>query len=110
NDLDKLEGAQKALEELLAHKDELTVAQVAELGRLSGLVGQAIAVLKDATTAREKATDLVAAYEKYVLTAATGPADAVAQAAEALKAAATDYLNDQDAVDEEIEGETTLKN
>ena len=110
NTLDKLEAAQAALEELLAHKDKLTVAQVAELGRLSGLVGQAIAVLKDATTDREKATALVAAHEKYVLTAATGPADAAAQAAEALKAVATDYLNDQDAVDEEIEGETALEN
>ena len=104
-----LEDAQKALADLLAHKDELTAAQVAELGRLSGLVDQAVAALKDATTAREKATDLVDAYEEYVLTAATKPGNAAAQAAEALKAAATDYLNDQDAVDEEIEGETALE-
>ena len=64
-----LEGAQKALADLLAHKDKLTAAQVAELGRLSGLVDQAVAALKeiigDAQTIQEIVDKMIAAWDDY---------------------------------------------
>lgn len=64
-----LEGAQKALADLLAHKDKLTAAQVAELGSLSGLVGQAVDALKeiigDAQDIQDIVDEMIAAWDAY---------------------------------------------